>query len=202
MPRLAESATVTVDDPLARLQRLRWVWHSPARFGADDVDLEVLADVLGRGGWGRLYKKLVVEERLAQSVDVSQWGKGFSGQFDIAVTLKPGADRDRAERVVRATLLELLDAGPTEAEVRRSRLDTETNLLFSLDELLARTEQLQLYNHYLGDPGGLTRYLGEVRTRTPASVRDAARRWLAKPRVLVVTVPAGPPSSAPSGATR
>ncbi|OGQ16767.1 MAG: hypothetical protein A2138_25120 [Deltaproteobacteria bacterium RBG_16_71_12] len=186
---LQENERLEVKDRFAKLVRLQWTWHGVAQYDADDPDLGVVGDALGAQGWGRLYRRLVVEETLARDVSAGPMGMNATGQFTVGVTLKPGADAARVEQVVREELVRLLAAGPTADEVRRSVVDTETNVLFSLDALLGRAERLQQMNHYTGDPGGLAAYLARVRACTPASAQAAARRWLAKPRVLVVTVP-------------
>jgi predicted Zn-dependent peptidase len=189
MPVLQESVRREVKDKLAKLQRVQFAWHSPKRFAPGDTDLSTLADVLGAQGWGRLYKLLVVDKQLAQDVGVWVEGMEYSSLFNIAVTLKPGVDEREVENLVRKELIKIFERGPSEAEVRRSVIDTETNLLFGLDEVMSRTEQLQTYNHYMGDPGGVATYLAEVRSRTPETVRLAARQYLAKPRVVIVTTP-------------
>ena len=196
MPALAQTVRKQLEDRFAKLTRVQWSWHAPKRFAADDVDLMTLCDVLGADGWGRLYKLLVVDKQLAHSVSVFQEPMAFSGLFNIAVTLKPGVDVRQVEALMRRELLKVLYSGATEGEVRRSVIDTETGMLFGLDEVLGRAEQLQTYNHYTGDPGYLAKHIEEVRSRTPETLRKAARRWLAKPRVEMVTVPA---TSAPGG---
>ncbi len=190
-PVLQHNVRQEVHDPFAKLERVQWAWHAPRYSAPGDVDLETLSDVLGHDGWGRLQKELVVDKQLAQDVSVWLDDMGFSSVFNIAVTLKPGADVHEVESVVREQLLRVLYTGPTAQEVKRSTADTETNVLFALDEILARTEMLQRANHFTGDPGYLTKYLREVRTRTPETVKHAARVWLAKPRVEIVTLPAG-----------
>ncbi len=199
---LAKNERLELRDRFAKLVRLQWTWHGPAQFSADDPDLGVVGDALGADGWGRLYRRLVVDEPLAQSVSAGPSGMNATGQFTVEVTLKPGSDAARVEGIVRGEVVRLLAEGPTADEVRRSVVDTETNILFSLDDLLGRAERLQTMNHYTGDPGGLPAYLARVRACTPASAQAAARRWLAKPRVLVVTVPETAPVAAPTGAAQ
>jgi zinc protease len=195
IPAFERNTRSEVPDPYAKMQRLHWVWHSPARFSKDDTALGVLADVLGASGWGRLYRRLVVDEPIAQEVSVYQWGKGFSGQFDVVVTLKPGADAKRAEAVVREELLKITASPPSAAEVARSVAATESQLLFSLDEIMPRAEYLQTFNHYMADPNGLQRYLADLRAVTPERAFAAGRKWLLKPRALIVTMPAAPNSN-------
>jgi predicted Zn-dependent peptidase len=191
LPQLAKSERVEVQDPFARLTRIHYAWHSPARLTPDDNAMGVLSDILGATGWGRLYRRLVVDEPLAQDVGVSQWGKGFSGQFDIVVTLKPGSDPARVEAIVKEELLKLAAEPPSLEEVKRSIVATETSTIFGLDELLARVEMLQSFRHYTNDPAGLDAYLADIRAMTPNRVWMTSRKVLLKPRVVVVTTPGG-----------
>jgi predicted Zn-dependent peptidase len=188
-PVLQKNERVEVKDAFAALTRLHWSWHSPARFTPDDTALNVFADVIGAPGWGRLHRRLVVDEPLAQDVNVMQWGKGLSGQFDIVVTLKPGSDPTRVEAVVREVLMAATAAPPSAAEINRSVVGIESGLLFSLEDLFTRADMLQTFNHYTGDPNALAGYLADVRGVTPQRAWAAARRTLLKPRVLIVTVP-------------
>ena len=55
---------------------------------------------------------------------------------------------------------------------------------------MTRTETLQSFNHYRGDPGALPTWLAEVNATAPTDIQQAARRWLSKPRVVTLTVPA------------
>ena len=192
-PALKATVRKELTDDFARLPRVHYVWLSPAQLADDDVELDILADVIGAQGWGRLYKTLVVEKQLAQSVMAYQGGQGFSGEFNIAVTLKPGASRDEVERIVRAEVARAIQAPISDVELLRSQRGTEARFVWGLEDLLARGERLQMFNHYKGDPDYTAKYLETVRTRTPALVQKAAARWLDKPRVEVITLPKAAP---------
>ena len=187
---LAANVKKTIEDPFARLPRVHWVWPSPANLEAGDIELSILGDVLGSPGWGRLYKRLVLQEQLAQSVSAYQYGMGYGGEFHVVVTLRPGTDPARVEAIVREEVMRALYEPVSQAELARSAIGTEASLLFSLEELLSRAERLQYFNHYTGDPGYTGRYLRDLRSKTPADVLREARRWLAKPRVEITTMPA------------
>src|SRR6266545_2112102 len=72
-----------VADPFARLRRIEYAWHSPAMFAAGDAELDIVADALGAPGTGRLYKILVHEKQLAQSVSTFQASQQFSSFFEV-----------------------------------------------------------------------------------------------------------------------
>jgi zinc protease len=87
----------------------------------------------------------------------------------------------------------------TDAELQRVLIGTESGFVWGLEDLMGRVEQLQLFNHYTGDPGYAQTYLKRVRALTPAKVRDTAEKILGKPRAEIITRPAAPPPGAGPG---
>jgi predicted Zn-dependent peptidase len=195
-PPLTAPSVTEVQDEFARLVRLHWTWHSPKAYAEGDLELDVLADALAAEGRGRLSRRLVVEEKVAQRVSVYQSGANHTGTFHVVVDLSPDAD-GRHERVAKELVTQILgdatSAPLTEDEVKRAKLGIEASLLFSLDDLMARAEILQTFNHYLGDPAGLSAYLTRVRDLDASAVLAQAKATLTKPSALVVTRPGGKP---------
>jgi zinc protease len=191
-PQLQANVRVEVDDAFARLERVHYVWHSPAALAEGDLDLDVAAAALGSTGWGRLSKRLVDDENVAQSVHVGQSGSGFSGTFSIIVTLTPG-DRERKRERIAAAVTEELDkfiaSGPTKDELARHVVGAESGFVWGLEDLAGRANLLQWFNHYAGDPGYTDEYLSRLRSITPATVQAAAKQWLTKPHAEIISVP-------------
>jgi zinc protease len=191
LPALEKTLRREIDDPWARLVRVHYAWHSPANLTQGDAELRILARVLGARGWGRLHRSLVIEKQLAQRVSVYQSGKGHNGEFHIVVNVRPGADPAEVEKVIDQELERVLDAPVRVAELRRVVIGIESQLIWSLEELLSRAERLQYFNHHKGDPGYTGTYLEIYRSRTPNMVHAVAKKVLGKPRVEVITRPAG-----------
>jgi zinc protease len=191
-PELTANVRVEIDDAFARLERMHFVWHSPATLAEGDLELDVVAATLEADGWGRLSKRLVDDEKVAQSLRVSQAGAGFSGTFDIVVTLTPGEREKKRERIS-AVIAEELDkfiaSGPTNAELARHVISVESRFVWGLEDLSGRANQLQWFNHYAGDPGYSDTYLQRLRSITPATVQAAAAKWLTKPHAEIISVP-------------
>ena len=84
-------------------------------------------------------------------------------------------------------------SGPDEKEVARARNTFETNMLQGLETLGGFggvADTLNMFNHYVGDPGYLPKYLEEHRQVTPASVKAFAAKYLQpQTRVVVHGVP-------------
>ncbi|MFV8752111.1 M16 family metallopeptidase [Nannocystaceae bacterium ST9] len=194
-PKLDRTHHEEIDDSFARLRRIHWVWHSPELLGADDLELQVVGDALGAEGWGRLSKRLVEQEKIAQSVWVYQSGSTHSGTFDMVVTLTPGNEDDkqkRAELAMQEELDRFLAEGPSDAELARHVIGVESSFVWGLEELGGRANQLQYFNHMVGDPGYASEYLRRLRAITPSAVKQAANAYLKAPRVEVVSKPAKP----------
>ncbi len=182
---------VTVEDGFAKLRQITWAWHSPARFGAGDAELAILADALDREGTGRLYKILVHEKQLAQSVSASQFGSSFSGVFAVTVTLRSDAELAEVERIVGAELAKVRTEPLADKELARTVTRLEAAQIWGLESLLGRANQLQSYNHYLGDPGRLAWDLERFRAVTPARILEVARTVIdPQYAVVILTVPA------------
>jgi zinc protease len=198
-PELSGNVFVELDDAFARLERVHFVWHGPAQLAEGDLELDVVAAALGSEGWGRLSKRLVDDEKVAQSLNVYQSPNGFSGTFSIVVTLTPG-ERERKRKRIAAAIAEELDkfvaSGPTDAELARHVIGVESGFVWGLEDLAGRANQLQWFNHYTGDPGYADTYLKRLRSITPAAVQAAASKWLTKPHAEIVSVPK-PPKAAP-----
>ena len=192
-PELAEITTTEVEDPFARLERIHYVWHSPAMLAEGDLSLDVAAAALGSRGWGRLSSRLVDKDKIAQSVWVYQSGSGFSGTFNVVVTLPPG-DTSEARKAVDAALKEELDKmfkdGPTQAELDRQRIGVESSFIWGLEDVAGRASRLQWFNHYTGDPAYSKTYLERLNALTIEGVRDTAKAWLSKNYAVIITVPA------------
>src|SRR5690606_20111394 len=152
-PPLSKNVRTELSDTFARLERLHFVWHSPALLAAGDLELGAAASALGSDGWGRLTKRLVDHERIAHSVLVLQSGSTISGTLDVMVTLTPGdEDKKRAQAIkaIDEEITRLIAEGPTAAELARHVIAVESSFVWGLEEIGARANQLQWFNHYTG----------------------------------------------------
>jgi zinc protease len=181
---------VTVKDSFAKLPRVLYAYHSPALFAPGDAELDIAADALGLEGTGRLYKILVHDKQLAQSVQVSQNSGQFSSVFEVAVTLRTGADIAEVRKVMDAEVARLRTEPISERELARAVTRFEAGAIYSVESLLGRSERLQSFNHYLGDPGKLTWDLDRYRKTTEDAIRATAAKHLDDAhRVVIITLP-------------
>jgi zinc protease len=166
------------------------VWHSPANFSDGDAELDFIGNALGREGTGRLFKALVYDRPLAQSVSAGQGGSMFSGQFSITVTLRGEANVAEVKKIVMAEVAKIVAAPITDKEFARVIAANEDGTIRGLETTMGRAQLLQSYNHYLGDPDRITWDLDRYRKTTPDKIRAVAAKYLAFDRVVTaVTLP-------------
>ena len=187
---VAGPARQSIQDDFAKLRRVHYAWHSPKQYAPGDAELEILADVLGREGTGRLYKVLVHERQLAQNVAVYQYGAGFSGTFNVIVDLKADADQAEVEKILDKELERAMREPLSDREIKRAVVGVESSFVWGLEDLMARVETLQGYNHFVGRPDYISQDLARYRTATPQDILAMAARTLGKRgRVEVITTP-------------
>jgi zinc protease len=177
------------------LPRLYVAWHSPALFADGDAELDLVAEVLSSGKTSRLYRALVYEQRIATEVAASQNSRELGSFFQVVATAAPGRTLVEVERAITKEINAVIEKGPTSEELERCLAQAEAHFLFRLQTVGGfggKSDQLNAYNTFLGDPGYFEQDLRRYRSATVTSLREAATRYL-KPsrRVMLSVVPRG-----------
>jgi zinc protease len=191
-PRLEGEVRLVLEDRV-ELPRLYLAWHSPAMFAPGDADLDLAADLIAHGKTSRLYRSLVYERQIAADVVAYQHSREISGVFQIAATAAPGVRLDDLDAIVTETLNEIAHQGATEGELERARAQTDAQFVYRIQTIGGfggKSDQLNAYNVFKGDPG----YFADDRARyagaTKASIAGAVKAWLVeRPRVALSVVP-------------
>lgn len=177
------------------LPRLYVAWLTPAMFAEGDADLDLANDLLANGKTSRLYKRLVFDERMATDVSASQNSREISGYTQVVATAAPGHSLGEIEEVILDEIRRLVADGPTEDEMERGRAQAESQFMFRLQTVGGfggKSDQLNAYNVFLGDPGYFDRDLARYRRVTPESIGAAVDRYLTPgARVTLSIVPRG-----------
>ncbi|HEY4242716.1 MAG TPA: pitrilysin family protein [Kofleriaceae bacterium] len=190
---MAKTVSVT-DDKLAKLTQVIFAWQSPANFAPGDAELDIAANALAAEGTGSLYKALVYDQPIAQSVRAGQEGLSFSGIFEITVTLRSDskATVDDVKKIVMDQVAKLAREPLAQAEIDRVVAENEAQTIRSLETVFGRSQALQSCNHYKGDPGCITWNLDRYRKTTAGEIRTVVAQTLKPDHVVtVITVPQG-----------
>jgi zinc protease len=173
------------------LPRLYLSWHSPALFAADDAELDLVAEMLASGKTSRLYRTLVYEERIATEIAASQNSRELGGYFQIIATAAPGRTLAELQQAMSRAIEAFVADGPTPAEMERCLAQAEANFIYRLQTVGGfggKSDQLNAYNVFVGDPGFFDRDLDRYRHATPASMQRVAGQWLRPAQCVSLSV--------------
>jgi zinc protease len=188
-PLEREERVVIEDD--VQLPRLYVAWQSPRVFADGDAALDFAGSILSDGKSARLVKRLVMDERIAQSVSAGQASQKLASMFVVVATPKPGQSPDRLLAEIDEEIARLAAAPPTRAEVERALNKVESSTVFALEPVGGfggRAATLNKYWLLTGDPGYLAKDLARYRAVTPEAVQQAVAKHLRKDARVVLTV--------------
>ena len=192
-PPLAEAKLLLEDR--VELPRLYIAWHSPALFGPGDAELDLVADLLSSGKTSRLYRSLVYEQRIATEVSASQNSREIGSFFQIVATAAPGRTLAELERAISREVAALVERGPTATEMERCLAQAEAHFMYRLQTVGGfggKSDQLNAYNVFLGEPDYFERDLERYRFAKASELQRSAGEWLQpERRVLLSIVPRG-----------
>jgi zinc protease len=186
------------------LPRVYLAWHSAAMFAEDDAELDLASDLIAHGKTSRLYRSLVYDRQIAADVVAYQHSRELSGVFQIAATAAPGVALRDLEEVILRSVRDVADNGPTADELERARAQADAEFVYRVQTIGGfggKSDQLNAYNVFQGDPGYFARDRARYESVTPGSIQSAVRRWIGgTPQVTLCVVPRGASDRALDGA--
>ncbi len=181
-------------EDLVELPRLYLAWRTPALFLPGDAELDVLADILTNGKASRLYRKLVHDRRIVTDIAAAQDSRELSSFFQIVATAAPGHDLAEVERAVTDEVDYIVDAGPSTDDLERSMVQVESQFVYRLGTVGGfggKSDQLNAYNVFLGDPGYFERDLMRYQDATISRIQEVSSFLSRTERVVLSVVPKG-----------
>jgi zinc protease len=164
--------------PQARIYK---VWNIPGYRQRDFTLLDITSDVLAGGKNSRLYRRLVYTDRTATAVSAFVGPFEIGSQLQVFVTVKPGEDPAKVEKVLDEELANYLATGPTRAELDRIRTSNYAGYargIERIDGFGGKSYILAESQVYGGSPDFYKTRLDWVANATPADVLAASRRWM------------------------
>jgi zinc protease len=187
------------------LPRLYLAWHSPAMFAPEDAELDLVSDLLASGKMSRLYRRLVYETRVATEVAAFQQSREATSFFQVVATAAPGHALDEVEQALTSEIERFAAEGPSDEELARVLAQAEAQFIYRLQTVGGfggKSDQLNAYNVFLGEPRFFGRDLDRYLRAAPESVAQAASRYLtSSARVALSVVPRGQSSLALAGSS-
>ncbi|MGH9311357.1 MAG: M16 family metallopeptidase, partial [Vicinamibacterales bacterium] len=189
-PAQTAERRLTLNDALARLDRLDVVFKIPPAMSPDEDALSVLGTVLGGGRSSRLYEQVVRQKELAANASAFAGMSRGTGLFRVNAMAAPGKPVADLERAI-ADEIEKVKTGPIAAwEMEKARTAARSSFVSSVQSTLSRAILLSQYALFHDDPNLINTRAEKIAAVTAEDVQRVARKYLtAENRTVVVTSP-------------
>ena len=131
--------TVTLRDPSVRQPSWQRAFFAPSRIYGEtqhSYALEVLSQVFGGGTTSRLYRSLVIKQKLALSAgsfyDADQLGPS---NFFIFASPRPGVGMDQIENAILAEINKIRENGVSQEELTRAKTGLQAEAVYARDSM-------------------------------------------------------------------
>jgi zinc protease len=174
-----------------QVPRLYIQWPTVGETHEDRFALEVLGSILTGARTARLTKALVYDEQAAASVSAGQGTNEDVGEFGLTITPRPGHTLTALEAAADAIIERLKSEGPTAEEIQKAVAGEELDFVQSLESNLGKAFRLTDGAGYHGDPGAFRADYEKTLSVSADDVKQVARKYLTRGRVVLSVVPAG-----------
>jgi len=145
-PPISVERRVTLRDAEVRQPSVRRTWIAPSyRLDPNDqaYPLQVLAEIMSGGSTSRLYRSLVVEQKIATSAWLG-YGPGAwdMGTLSAGATPAAGVEMDKLEAALWAEIAKVVETGVTEEEVVTARKRMLAEAAYARDSLTGPAQSL------------------------------------------------------------
>jgi zinc protease len=197
VPKIAQVVRQTVTDKV-ELPKVIMAWRSPKHFAPGDAELDLVASVLASGKASRLYKSLVYEKKLAQSVEAEQSSGDLASKFVVSAIARPGVSLDKLEDAMLAELALVRSKVVADEELTRAQNGVATGFVARLQTVRGRASLLNAYELDVGDPSYAQKDLDRYTRATKEGLLAVAKDFLdpnARVDLRVIPEPEAPKAS-------
>ena len=169
-PRATVERRLTVTDHIA-LPRVYMSWLAPPVQSPDFAAVQLLGGALGEGKASRLYRALVVEQKLAGEVDLDVDPLTLGSLMSLAVTAQKGVSESTLRAAVERELGRLASNPISERELLRARSKRITDIARQIETPIGQAQWLQELNAWYGNPDALPQVIDRLQKVTPQALQ-------------------------------
>lgn len=188
-PEQTRERVVRAPKPIAT-DRLLVGYKAPGQDDPDWAVLEIVATLLAGCPSARLYRRLVIEQEVASSVDAQLTPFKDPSLLRLAVTAARGHGADEILALIDRELAAMAATPPQRPEVEKAKALAETDFWTSLVDVDGKAEALGHYETALGDFRKVTALAQRLAAVTTDDVARVVRAYLRpERRTIVIATP-------------
>jgi zinc protease len=184
--------TYTVYEDRVPESRIIFSWNTPPFGHQEDIQFDLISAILSSGKNSRLYKKLVYEDQIASSVTAYQASSEIASTFVVRANVKPGKDVEEVKAILLKEINDLIENGPSEAELKRVKASYFANFIKGLERIggFGGTSDILASNQtYFGDASYYKTVLRYAQDATVQDLQATMKKWLTKGKHTLICNP-------------
>jgi zinc protease len=177
--------TVMLADPRVAQPSLQRSYLVPSYTTSrtDAAALEVLSHILGSGATSRLYRALVVDQRIANNAGAFYQGSALDEtRFGVYAIPQPGISFAACETAIDEVIAEMVEKGITADELDRAKTRMIADAVYAQDNQAALARWYGAALTTGSTVADVQAWPDRIRTVSAEAVREAARTWLDRRR--------------------
>lgn len=182
-----------------------YIAPSESRNRSDSLALQVLAEIMDGGPTTRLYKRLVVDQKVATGIQFNYNSTALDyGSISLAATPSDGKNVSDIEGAINAEIQDVLTNGVSDEEVKEAVQRLQDDAVFARDSLAGPAMIFGAALTTGSTVEEVESWSTDIAAITPAQIKDAANRYLnpaapwIRPPVTGHLLPAAAPVAAPA----
>ncbi|OHB71742.1 MAG: hypothetical protein A2W23_05320 [Planctomycetes bacterium RBG_16_43_13] len=178
-PQDAEKRVEVKDERGMNLSRLMVSFRTDKIATDSDYVFDLIGLILSDGKNSRLYRKLVEEKNVANSIDAGNDARKYDGVFTVSVELAPNADLEEVERIIYEELDNLKNSNVTDTEMQKAKNRLMANKIFGMEStrgvasLIGRYETVASIDY-------ISTYLDRINAVTKNDIKNTAEQFFRK----------------------
>jgi zinc protease len=201
-PRKADKRETSYS-PRAPLPAMALTYLGPSIRSTDSPALSLVAEILAGGDSSRLYRTMVYEQEVVQSVSCDSDLREDLGLLAFRLVLASGKSIAEAEKSLNHEIEEVLKNGVTEAELDKAKNRFLTGKLEERETFNGKASALGQAVVVYGDASRVNTDLAKLQAVTTAQIKEVMNRYITgKKKVVVEYLPEsmkpGAPKASPS----
>ncbi len=187
VPTLSKDRYVSMKDNFAQLPMLRIVYPAPPSYSKDEVALDCLAEIIGRGKGSIFYKNFI---KSGKAINASAYNSTseLAGEFTIGIVSYPGQKLKDLEQTVQESFKEFEERGVTDEDILRFTSKAEAKLINSMESVSGKVSLLAAFHTFTGDANFLPKELEAHASVTREDVMRVYNQYIKGKHAVILSV--------------
>ncbi|MGJ4733136.1 M16 family metallopeptidase [Leptospira levettii] len=162
-------------------------WLKPPYPHKDNSSFDVLSTILTSGTGSRLYKRLVLEEKLVLSIGAANGypGERYQNYFVFFIKPNEGANIEKIESIIWEEVNRIKENGIPKEELDKVKNQMVSDFIKTLDENGTIADLLSYYQLLYGDWSGLFKQYQTIMNASSSEIQSLIPKYLTKENVVI-----------------